>query len=334
MIRIALFGAGRIGRVHAQNLLAHPRADLAYVVDPDPVGAARLAKAVGAQVADERTVFADSRLDAIVIAASTGAHTALLRRAADGGKPVFCEKPISLDYDEALRCVDHLSAKGARCMMGFHRRYDPGFAQVRDEISRGDAGEIFEVIISSRSWAPPSDEYIEASGGLFLDQSIHDFDMVRYLLGEEVRSVYAVGGCLFEERIGRAGDIDSAMITMVTRSGKLAQINNARLAAHGYDQRAEVFGTLATLFVDNVKSGAVIRGTRNGSLSAGPESTFVERYRVAYEQEMIAFVRMVDEGIEPKANHVDGLQAQALALAALQSYRAGAPVVLETAPRG
>lgn len=155
--------------------------------------------------------------------------------------------------------------------------------------------------------------------------------MVRFLFGEEIRSVYAVGGCLFEPRIGRAGDIDSAMITMITRSGRLAQINNARLAAHGSDQRAEVCGTRATLFVDNVRSGSVVRGTREGCLVASPESTFVERYRAAYEEEMKAFVRMVDEGIEPRADHLDGLQAQRLAAAALKSYRSGAPMVLETA---
>jgi myo-inositol 2-dehydrogenase/D-chiro-inositol 1-dehydrogenase len=212
-----------------------------------------------------------------------------------------------------------------------HRRYDPGFAQAHDEIRRGEAGEVFEIVVSSRSWAPPSDDYIKSSGGLFLDQSIHDFDMVRFLFGEEIRSVYAVGGCLFEPRIGRAGDIDSAMITMITRSGRLAQINNARLAAHGSDQRAEVCGTRATLFVDNVRSGSVVRGTREGCLVASPESTFVERYRAAYEEEMKAFVRMVDEGIEPRADHLDGLQAQRLAAAALKSYRSGAPMVLETA---
>lgn len=331
MIKLAVVGAGRIGQVHAQNLSANPRVNLAYVVDPDTASAERLAKAVRAQVADERTVFTDPDLDGVVIAASTSAHAALLRKCADAGKPMFCEKPISLDLAEAERCVAYLGAKKARCMIGFHRRYDAGFAQAHDEIRRGEAGEIFEIVISSRSWAPPSDGYIKTSGGLFLDQSIHDFDMVRYLYGEELRSVYAVGGCLFEPRIGRAGDIDSAMITLVTRSGKLAQINNARLAAHGYDQRAEVFGTRATLFVDNVRSGSVVRGTREGCLSAAPESTFVERYRAAYEQEMNAFVRMVDEGIEPRANHFDGLQAQMLAEAALKSYRSGAPVVLETA---
>jgi myo-inositol 2-dehydrogenase/D-chiro-inositol 1-dehydrogenase len=334
VIRLAVFGAGRIGQVHARNLAANPRVDLAYVVDPDAVGAARLAAELGAQVASEHTVFEDPHVDGVVIAASTSAHCALLRKCADAGKPVFCEKPISLDLAEAERCVEHLSAKKARCMIGFHRRYDPGFTQAHDEIRRGEAGEIFEIVISSRSWAPPSDDYIKTSGGLFLDQSIHDFDMVRYLSGEEMRSVYAVGGCLFEPRIGRAGDIDSAMITMVTRTGRLAQINNARLAAHGYDQRAEVFGTRATLFVDNVRSGSVVRGTREGCLSASPESTFVERYRAAYEQEMHAFVQMVDQGIEPRANQFDGLQAQMLAEAALRSCRLGAPVMLETAAQG
>jgi myo-inositol 2-dehydrogenase/D-chiro-inositol 1-dehydrogenase len=331
MIKLAVFGAGRIGQVHARNLSANPQVDLAYVVDPDATLAAQLAEAVVAQVVDEHTVFQDPQLDGVVIASSTSAHPALLRKCADAGKPVFCEKPISMDLVEASRCVEYLSAKKARCMMGFHRRYDPGFAQAHDEIRRGDAGEIFEIVISSRSWAPPPDEYIKTSGGLFLDQSIHDFDMIRYLFGEEIHSVYAVGGCLFEPRIGRAGDIDSAMITMVTRSGKLAQINNARLAAHGYDQRAEVFGTLATLFVDNVRSGSMLRGTREGCLSASPESTFVERYRAAYKHEMQDFVRMVNKGIEPRANHFDGLQAQTLAAAALKSYRSGEAVVLETA---
>jgi len=329
MIRLALFGAGRIGQVHAQNLAANPRVELAYIIDPDQQGAEKLARTVGASVTQEQAVFADSQVDAVVIASSTGSHAELMRKAADTGKAVFCEKPISLDYAEAQRCVDHLSARAARCMIGFHRRYDPHFSVAREQIARGDVGRVFELVVSSRSWAPPSDQYIKTSGGLFLDQSIHDFDMVRYLLGEEVRSVYAVGGCLFEDRIGAAGDIDSAMITMVTHSGSLAQINNARLAAHGYDQRAEVFGTKATLFVDNVTSSAVVRGTGDGCLSASPASTFVERYGTAYEHEMVAFVRMVDEGTAPRANQHDGLKAQALAEAALKSYRTGAPVVVD-----
>jgi myo-inositol 2-dehydrogenase/D-chiro-inositol 1-dehydrogenase len=326
MIRIALFGAGRIGQVHAANIAANPRARLACVVDPDADASQRIADATGARLATREEALSADGVDAFIIASPTDSHTGLLDAIADLGKPILCEKPISLDLDAARACCDRLDAAGTRCMMGFHRRFDPGFGAVWRKVRSGDAGKIYQVTVSSRSWAPPPSDYVRRSGGLFRDQSIHDFDLVRFILDEPISSVYAVGGCMIDDRIGQLGDIDSAMITLVAASGALVSIQNGRFAAFGYDQRLEVFGTKAVLMVDNVRSDPVVYGNRDGCLSSPPESTFIERYRAAYAREFDRFLDFVEGGDNEVATYRDGLLAQELAEAALRSYRTGSPV--------
>ncbi|MGV6875548.1 Gfo/Idh/MocA family protein [Pseudochelatococcus sp. B33] len=328
MIRIALFGAGRIGQIHARNIAANPRARLARIVDPDSAAAARIAAITGASAASREDTLAADDVDAFIIGSPTDSHAGLLEAMAELGKPILCEKPISLDFAAARACSDRLEAAGARCMMGFHRRFDPSFGQVRRQVRAGDAGKIYQVCIASRSWAPPPPDYVRQSGGLFRDQSIHDFDMARFILNEPIVSIYAVGGCMIDERIGELGDIDSAMITLVAQSGALVSIHNGRFAAFGYDQRLEVLGTRAAYLVDNARSDAVIRGDGGGFLSAPPEPTFAERYRLAYERELDRFLDFAEGQETEVATHRDGLAAQELAEAALWSCRAGAPVEL------
>jgi myo-inositol 2-dehydrogenase/D-chiro-inositol 1-dehydrogenase len=326
MIRIAIFGAGRIGRMHAKHAVDHPEISLAYVVDPVAESAAAVAAKAGAAVADAEQVFADRSVDGVVIASSTDSHAELVKRAASAGKAVFCEKPLSLDYATAKACVGVLDRLQARCMVGFHRRYDPNFRAVRDRIHNGEAGKVYQIVIFSRSGAIPPIEYIKVSGGLFRDSSIHDLDMIRYLLGEEIATVYAVGGCLADEAIGAAGDIDTAMVTLVSRSGILAQINNARDTPFGYDQRLEVLASKALLRVENVAQDSTVSGGPNGFTSARPVDSFLERYTAAYRAEMDAFVEMITKGRPPLANQNDGLEAQRLAEAAIRSFREGRPI--------
>lgn len=326
MMRIALFGAGRIGEVHARNIAANLRCRLAFVVDPDADAAARLADRYGGRPVAADTAMAAGQADAFIVASSTNTHAALLNALAPLGKPILCEKPVSLDFAEAEACAQRLDAADARCMMGFHRRYDPGFAEVRRRVQSGEAGRIFQLCIASRSWAPPPPDYIRQSGGLFRDQTIHDFDVARFLLGEPIASVYAVGGCMIDERIGALGDIDSAMVTLTAASGALVCICNGRFAAFGYDQRVEVFGTKATYVVGNVSADTVACGTADGWLSARPKATFAERYREAYERELDRFVDFAEGDEADIATHHDGLAAQALAEAALNSLQTRTPV--------
>jgi myo-inositol 2-dehydrogenase/D-chiro-inositol 1-dehydrogenase len=327
MIRIALFGAGRIGQLHAKHAAEHPGITLAYVVDPVEDNATAVAASTGAAVADAEQVFADPSVDGVVIASSTDTHADLVQRAASAGKAVFCEKPLSLDYVKAEACVQVLNRHKSRCMLGFHRRYDPSFKAVRDRIRSGEAGRVYQIVIFSRSGAIPPIEYIKVSGGLFRDSSIHDLDMVRYLIGEEIATVYAVGGCLADKAIGATGDIDTAMITLVSRSGILAQINNARDNPLGYDQRLEVLASGALLRVENVTRPGAVIGGRNGLIAPRPVDSFLDRYAGAYRAEMDAFVAMISSGVAPLADQNDGLEAQRLAEAALRSLHEGRPVV-------
>ncbi len=327
MVRIALFGAGRIGRVHAKHVAEHPDLTLAYVVDPVEGNAATIAVMTGALVTDAEQVFADPAIDGVVIASSTDTHADLVQRAASAGKAVFCEKPFSLDYATADACAQTLNRRKSRCMLGFHRRYDPSFRTVRERIRSGEAGAVHQIVVFSRTGAIPPLDYIKVSGGLFRDSSIHDLDMVRYLLGEEMANVYAVGSCLADPAIGEAGDIDTAMITMVSRRGTLVQINNSRHTPFGYDQRVEVLASNELLRVENLAQNSTVIGVRGGFKSAPTVNSFLDRYTVAYRAEIDGFADMITKGTAPLADHNDGLEAQRLADAAVRSFREGRPVV-------
>lgn len=328
MLRVALIGAGRLGQLHAAILSAHPRVKLVYVCDPFEEAAAKVAEKWGATVVGVDRIFAAKDVQAVVIASTTSTHASLLSQAHKANKIVFCEKPISLDFAEAAAAVAQLNKDGKRCMVGFHRRFDPHFARVKEQIEDGSIGSIYQIAISSRTGTPPTDDYIKTSGGLFRDQSIHDFDIARFLLGEEIHTVYAVGACLIEERIGRVGDIDTAMTTLTSKSGRQVHINNGRFTAFGYDQRIEVYGTKAAAFVNNLPCDYTVRATKEGFSTAVPLHSFVERYRPAYEAELDAFVRFAEGEQVAIADQNDGLEAQRLAEAALRSYQIKLPVTI------
>ena len=329
MTEIAVFGAGRIGQVHALNATALPSVRVRYLVDP-VAGAQRdgLAERLGAEVVEPDAAFADPAIGGVVIASSTDTHAALLERAVAAGKPVFCEKPVSLDFPTVERVAARVAASGIPCMLGFQRRYDPDFRAVHDRIASGEAGTLEHVVMHTRDPAPPPRAYVERSGGMFRDQAIHDFDMARYLLGEEIRTVYAVGACLIDPEIGAAGDIDTAMITLTSASGRFVQLVNCRRAPFGYDQRLEALCSKEALYVENRPATTIRIGDARGFRTAPPMNYFIERFAAAYRAEMAAFAAMLETGAAPLAGIRDGLEAQRIAEAAIVAMQTGQAVTL------
>nr|CAA6829455.1 MAG: Myo-inositol 2-dehydrogenase (EC [uncultured Thiotrichaceae bacterium] len=328
MLNICLIGAGRIGKVHAMAIEKVSGARISHVVDPFPEGAKVVAAQYGAQFVSEDEAFASGEVDAFIIASSTDTHSPLLARCATVGKPVFCEKPIDLDYDKAAECVKQVNESGITCMLGFNRRFDPQFAQLKAQMDAGAIGQLETLIITSRDPSPPPAEYIAVSGGLFRDMMIHDFDMARWVLGEEPTRIYATGSVLVDPAIGEAGDVDTASVTLSTASGAIAIITNSRRASYGYDQRVEAFGEKGMLQVNNQLENQVVFSGGNGVSGAKPQHFFLERYADAYRIELTRFVESLQNNTPPPATADDGLKALALADAAVKSLQTGFPVDL------
>jgi len=326
MIRICLFGAGRIGRMHAQNLARHPAFELRTVVDVHEPSARAVAASTGAEVATTEGALADPALDAVLIASSTDTHAELIEAAARAKKAILCEKPIDLDRARVDACLEVVAAEGVPLMVGFNRRFDANFRALRRRIDEGRVGAVEMVAITSRDPGPPGADYIRVSGGLYRDMMIHDFDIARWLLGEEPVSVFAAGSCLVDPEIGRLGDIDTAMVVMRTASGRLCQISCSRRATYGYDQRIEVLGALGMVRADNVTESTVELADANGMHGEKPLHFFIERYAAAYLAELDHFADCLQSGRAPAPSGEDGRRALALADAATESLRAGQPV--------
>src|SRR5687768_18510808 len=282
MTDIAQFGAGRIGQIHASNIAALKDARLRYVVDVNAAAAQKLAARYGAKVVSEREAFADREVGAVLIASSTDTHARLAIAAARAGKPIFCEKPIDLSLKKVDDCLAEVNKAGVPMFVGFNRRFDPSFSALKRRLDAGEVGAVEQVVITSRDPAPPPLAYLKVSGGMFRDMTIHDFDMARWLLGEEPVEVFAWGAALFSPDARRAGDIDSAMVLLRTASGRLAHINNSRRASYGYDQRIEVFGARGMLRAANHTPTSVERFGESGTLTDPPLHFFLERYAAAY----------------------------------------------------
>jgi myo-inositol 2-dehydrogenase/D-chiro-inositol 1-dehydrogenase len=247
MLEVALFGAGRIGKIHAGNLARRNDVKLKYVIDINAAAASELAARYGAGVGDVETAVGDPAIRAVVIASSTDTHAELILRAAAAGKAIFCEKPVDLSLARARSCAQAVHEAGVPCLIGFQRRYDPTFAAAKARLDAGEIGEPEMLVVTSRDPSPPPVGYIKSSGGIFKDMLIHDFDICRWILDDEAASVYAVGSCLTDPAIAAAGDADSAAVTIRTRKGRLCQINATRRAVYGYDQRFEVLGSRGML---------------------------------------------------------------------------------------
>ncbi len=321
MINLSLFGAGRIGSIHATCAAQNSDVNIKYVVDVYQPAAEKIAAALGAIVTDIETALSDPEVDGIIIASSTDTHANLIELAAKAGKQIFCEKPVDLTVERVKSCIEAVKKAGVQCAIGFNRRFDPMFAELKATIVAEQIGVIEIINITSRDPSPPPIEYIHVSGGLFKDMMIHDFDMARWLLGEEPAEVFAMASCQVDPKIAEAGDIDTAVVTLKTASGKLCQINNSRRAVYGYDQRLEVFGSKGMLQVNNVlESGVVVTGDQ-GTSHAKPQNFFLERYADAYRLELNNFIQTIRGTSKPLANEVDGLRALILAEAAIESFK-------------
>jgi myo-inositol 2-dehydrogenase/D-chiro-inositol 1-dehydrogenase len=327
LIRFALLGCGRIGRVHADSIDVHPGAELAWVYDPIESAANEVARRYGTSSASSVEVAIDDpTVDAVVIASATPTHVDLLTRAVRAGKAVLCEKPIDLDLARVDQCWTEIAALNPTVMIGFNRRFDPSFRQVHDRVAAGDIGRLEQLTIVSRDPAPASREYLAASGGLFRDMTIHDFDLARFFLGEIVE-VYATGANVVADFIAELGDIDSAVVVMRGSDGELCHITNSRRSVFGYDQRLEAFGSEGMLSVGNQHPTSV-RLSNATQTEAAPEylNFFLDRYTPAYRAELDHLITAVQEGNQPSPGFADGRAALALADAAVESLQTGRTV--------
>ncbi|HEU5390977.1 MAG TPA: inositol 2-dehydrogenase [Streptosporangiaceae bacterium] len=327
MLRFGLFGAGRIGRVHAASLAAHPQTELAVVHDPIEAAALEVATQYGAvPTQDAETILGDDSIGAVVIASPTATHVDLLTAAVRAGKAVLCEKPIDLDLARVDACWEDIKDLESTVLVGFNRRFDPTFAEIRDRVAAGEIGRLEQLLITSRDPAPAPAAYIASSGGLFRDMTIHDFDMARFLLGEVVE-VQATGSNLIEPYIAEAGDIDSAVVVLRGAGGELCQIVNSRRCSFGYDQRLEAFGAEGMLTAGNQVATSVRRSGAAGTETAPPYlNFFLDRYSSAYRAELGHLVSCVEQGKPPSPGFADGRAALVLADAANESMKTGQAV--------
>ena len=330
-IGVGVIGTGRIGKLHIQHLSQNiPDAELIAICSLDTETAQTLTEQFNIPqiTSDYPTLLSNSQIDAVIVASSTDTHVEICQAVAEAGKHIFCEKPIALDLkqiDETLTIVEKAEVK---FQVGFNRRFDTNFMRVREAVTSGEIGEPHILRITSRDPAPPPIEYVKLSGGIFLDMTIHDFDMARYLIDDEVVEVYAVGDVRVDPKIGEAGDIDTAVITLRFQNGVLATIDNSREAIYGYDQRVEVFGSKGMVVAGNPLTNTVTFSGSEGSSAASPLYFFVERYKEAYLSELHAFIRCIKENTQPPVTGIDGRAPIVMGYAALKSLRENRPVQL------
>lgn len=322
-VTFGLLGAGRIGKVHARAIAGNPAARLAAVADAMPAAAQALAAEHGAQVATIEAILADPAIDAVLICTPTDTHADLIEAGVKAGKAVFCEKPVDLSVARVKACLATVAAAKGTLMVGFNRRFDPDFMAVKAAIDAGRIGKVEMVTISSRDPGAPPVDYIARSGGIFRDMSIHDFDMARWLLGEEVETVQAAASVLTDPAIGAAGDFDSVNVILRTASGRQAIITNSRRAAYGYDQRIEVLGETGAVSALNTAEANIELADKDGFHRPPLLNFFMTRYVAAYANEIAAFIAAVQDGAATPTTGQDGLAALVLADAALKSATEG-----------
>ena len=330
-IRVGLIGAGRIGRLHGDHLRRHlSGANLAAIVDAQGAVAEDLGKSLGVERTGSNPdlIFEDPSIHAVLICSSTDTHAEFIEAAAKAGKHIFCEKPIARSLDAIDRALAEVSRAGVKIQIGFNRRFDPNFAHIRESVSFGAVGVPHLLKITSRDPSPPSLDYIKVSGGIFLDMTIHDFDMARFLMGSEVLEVHAMGSSLVDREIERLGDVDTAVITMKFKNGAIGVIDNSRKAVYGYDQRVEVFGSEGMLSADNNTDHRTWHANSSGIHHPRPKDFFMDRYIVSYLEEIRAFVESVGEDRPTPVNGADGRIPVVMALAAKRSLDENRPVRL------
>ena len=325
-LRFGLLGAGRIGKVHAKAISADAGAKLVAVADAMAPAAKAISDQYGCEVRTVEAILAAKDIDAVVICTPTDTHADLIEKFARAGKAIFCEKPIDLSLDRVEACLKVVRDTKAVLMVGFNRRFDPHFAAVKAAIAAGTLGKVEMVTITSRDPGAPPLDYIARSGGIFRDMTIHDFDMARFLLGEEVSEVSAMAAVLVDPAIGKAGDSDSVQVMLKTASGKMCLISNSRRATYGYDQRIEVHGSLGAATAENQRPVMIEVATKAGYTRPPLHDFFMTRYTEAYAAEIAGFIAAVSGKAKASPSGEDGLSALALAEAALKSVAEGRTV--------
>jgi myo-inositol 2-dehydrogenase/D-chiro-inositol 1-dehydrogenase len=335
-LRIGIIGAGRIGRVHAESLAFRiPEAAPSAIADINGDAAQEVAERCGIPrvATDSREILNDPAIDAVLICSPTETHANLIVGAARAGKHVFCEKPIDHSLSNIDRALQEVKRSGVKLQVGFNRRFDANFVRVHNAIMQGEIGTPHLMHIVSRDPGPPPLSYIKTSGGIFLDMTIHDFDMARFLVGDEVDSIYATGGVRVDPEIGKAGDLDTAVIVLQFKNGVIGTIDNSRKAAYGYDQRVEILGSKGAIATENCYPNQAILSTAAAIQRDLPLNFFMERYTESFITELRAFVQAVVLDQPVPVNGIDGRVAVVMALAARKSYDERRPVQLEDVPQ-
>ncbi len=330
MVNVGIIGAGRIGKVHVESICTQvANAKVKTLADPFINGdTANWAKGMGVQniTKDYREILADPEIDAVLICSSTDTHSSISVEAIQAGKHVFCEKPIDHDVAKIKEVIEALKRSNVKYQVGFNRRFDHNFEAVQKAVSEGKIGDTHLIKITSRDPEPPSAEYVKVSGGMFLDMTIHDFDMVRFLAGCNAEEVYVEAAVLVDPAIGEAGDVDTAVITLKMENGAIAVIDNSRQAVYGYDQRAEVFGSKGMVAVTNDSASSAVISNADGVTGEKPLFFFLERYLVAYAKEIKCFIEAIESDTDTPLGVMDGLEPVLMGLAAKKSLEEHRPV--------
>ncbi|WP_246637622.1 inositol 2-dehydrogenase [Crassaminicella profunda] len=330
-MKVGIIGAGRIGKVHSQSIMNHiPEVEIKAISDVYLEGAKEWAEKMGIPTAtqDYKEILNDPEIDAVLICSSTDTHAQISIEAARAGKHIFCEKPVDLSVAKVEAVLEEVKKAGVKFQVGFNRRFDHNFSKVKELIDGGKVGDLHIVKITSRDPAPPPAEYVKVSGGMFLDMTIHDFDMARFLVGSEVEEVYVSAAVRVDPAIGEAGDVDTAVINLKFADGTICVIDNSRKAAYGYDQRVEVFGSKGKVEIANDTPSSAILSTEEGVFSEKPKYFFLERYMDSFVDEMKEFMDAVLNEKEVPVTGIDGLKPVLIGLAAKESVKTGAPVKL------
>jgi myo-inositol 2-dehydrogenase / D-chiro-inositol 1-dehydrogenase len=327
--KIGIIGAGRIGQLHAENII-HNFNNVTIKSISDPYLDVQWANSVGIEhtYKDHTSILNDTEIEAVLICSPSHTHSKLIIEAANQGKDIFCEKPIDLDPNAIKQALSVVEKNKVKLQVGFNRRFDPNFVQIKQHIVKGEIGIPHIIKITSRDPEPPNPDYIKDSGGMFLDMTVHDFDMARFLAASEVTEVYARGAVLVDPKIGEQGDIDTAIITLSFANGVIAVIDNSRKAAYGYDQRIEVFGSKGCTQAENNRQTNTTLLTEHRVQTDKPLFFFLERYKEAFKDEMGSFLKCLIDDLAPSVTGHDGLMPVLIALAANQSMKENRPVSL------
>lgn len=330
-LKVGIVGTGRIGKVHTMSIMNHlPQVEIKGVTDIDLERAREWAAqaGIGTVYGDYKALLADPEINAVLVCSSTDTHADIAVAAANAGKHVFCEKPVDLSVEKVEAVIDAAEKAGVKLQIGFNRRFDHNFRKVKELIDNGTIGDLQILKITSRDPSPPPIEYVKVSGGIFMDMTIHDFDMARFLTGSEAEEIYVAAACMVDPAIGEAGDVDTALITIRFKNGAICVIDNSRKAAYGYDQRVEAFGSKGKAEITNDYPSTAVWSTEAGVCSEKPLYFFLERYMDSFAEEMKQFANALINSTDTPVTGFDGLQPIKLGLAARKSVAEGRPVKL------